>query len=518
MIPSRIFLWVLLAFMAGIAVRSFVAVPVIIIWFLGLVSLVGVVMGVTRRHSRTIFFGCLVLACAGGMLRFSWAEYSRPDLSQFYGRHLELTGVVGEEPVRSEKVQRLKVNVSFVDGARLEPDFFVLATMRLYPRYALGDELRIRGALEEPENFGGFDYVSYLARQDIFATLLFPDVEKLGEGKGSAFKGLLSKIKHAFEENIDRAIAQPHAALVRGLLLGQRESLPPDLVRDFQTTGTSHIVALSGYNITLVGMTFMELLIWITVPFYTAFWVAVSGIVLFVLTVGAAPSVVRAGIMGVLILIAKREGRMYHIKNALAFAGAVMMWVNPMVFRFDAAFQLSFLATLGLVYFSPRIEQLFERGEDRIRRMRGSAPKARSVKLYTDPSFPEEQGSKIKHILIETLSAQLAVLPLLIYLFGRVSLVSPIANVFVLLAVPYAMATGFVTGVLGFFSDTLGAITGLAAWGLLEYILRVISVFAKIPGASVEFDSLVFLPLVGIYAYAGWRFFLRREKKQEQSR
>ena len=305
----------------------------------------------------------------------------------------------------------------------------------------------------------------------------------MAEGKGSKIKLFLAKIKNSFENKLDLILSEPHNAFLKGLLFGERESLPADLVLNFQRTGTTHIVALSGYNITLLARFFLIVLLYLTVPYYLSFWVASLAIILFVVMVGASPSVVRAAIMGILVLLAGREGRSYHITNALVFAGALMLWQNPKILRFDAAFQLSFLATLGLVYVSPLLEKLFQRRHSGLR----------TEKEHLFLSF--------KKIFIETISAQFAVLPLLIYLFGQVSLVSPLVNVLILLAVPYVMAVGFAAAASAFIFYPLGQILGWAAWVLLEYKIRIISLFAGLPLAFVQVSGWAWAILIIFYIF-----------------
>ena len=488
MTKSRIFLFLLLAFIIGVALRSFFSFPFDFIW-LGLVAAaVIVIFGILRKQKTAILGGFLFLAVLSGIFRFDQQEMSRPDLAKFYGKPLVLQGVVVEEPERKDSNQRLKIRVEMVDSAIIKPDFYTLVTTRRYPEYKTGDELELRGLLQKPENYSDFDYISYLAKEDIFSVVSFPLVEKAGEEKGNKLTIFLAKTKRAFEKKIDEILPEPHGAFLKGLLLGDRESLPQDLVENFKRTGTTHIVALSGYNITLVARFILTLLLFLTVPFYLSFWLASLAIILFVVMVGASPSVVRAAIMGILVLLANREGRPYHFTNALAFAGALMLWQNPKILRFDAAFQLSFLATLGLVYLSPRLEKLFQlRPTD-----------LRSVK--------KENGLfSLRKTFIETLSAQLAVLPLLVYLFGRVSLISPLSNIFILLAVPYSMAVGFFAVLLGFLYQPFGQIAGWIVWALLEYKIRAIELFAKLPLASIEVRGWIIILLVTPYLWFLWR-------------
>ena len=506
MTKSRVFLFLLLAFIAGIAVRSFLYVPYFLMW-LGLVGSLAVSSaGILRKQKAVIVYGFFVVAFLVGIFRFDQIEQARPDLSQIYGRPFVVQGIVWEEPERSISAQRLKVRVGVLDSQETSRAFYTLITLRRYPEYKIGDELKFQGILEEPANFRDFDYISYLARDDVFSTMSFPVAERIGGGKGSKLKILLSRIKHSFEDKIDLAVSEPHAAFLKGLLLGERESLPEELAENFKRTGTTHIVALSGYNITLVGSFIIGVLLFFTAPFRFSFWIAAAAIALFVILTGAAPSVVRAGVMGILVLVARREGRIYHMTNALALAGALMIFHNPKILRFDEAFQLSFLATIGLVYLSPmvgqKIESLIFRWRVRLRGENQLDPRYESPGVKKSAIFP------LKQIFTETLSAQLMVLPLLIYLFGRVSIISPITNILVLIAVPYAMAAGFATGIAGFLWEPLSQVLSWVTWVLLEYQILVIEFFAKIPAGSIELGKWVIAPLVLLYLviwYKSWR-------------
>ncbi len=504
----------------GVALRSFVAIPPYVMAGMLWGAAITVGIGLLRLEKHIIIFGSLIVALILGIYRFDAVERARPDLAKFYGQALTLRGIVWEEPERTSSVARLKVKVSELDSRPVPQEFFTLVTLRRYPEYTLGEKLEIQGLLAGPENFSDFDYVSYLARDDIYSTMSFPLIEKVGEGKGNKLKLILSRTKHAFEEKIDLALPEPHSAFLKGLLLGERESLPKELVEDFKRTGTTHIIALSGYNITLVGGFIMTALIFLTIPFRAAFWLAVSGIILFVILTGASPSVVRAGIMGVLVLIAQREGRMYRMANALVLAGALMIFHNPKILRFDAAFQLSFLATLGLIYLAPHLKEKVDGALWRARKFFNKSPHPSSwgqgrrvfeegwgdKEWELDPRFRRQAYGQdhslfpFKRIFAETISAQLMVLPLLIYLFGRVSIVSPVANVLVLFAVPYAMASGFATGMLGFFWEPLGWIAGWISWSLLEYQIRLIEFFAGFPAASIELGRIAIIPILGFYS------------------
>ncbi len=505
----------LLSFVLGVAVQSFISIPVLIVWIGFLIAFCLIAFWSVKRNRNFLICGLCAAAFVGGALRLAYGQNTQPDLSPWYGEDLTIEGFAERDPEQTAKIQRVFVRVTDVEDKPLDRRFSVLATLEKYPEYRLGDKLKIHGTLDQPENFTeDFDYVSYLARDGIFATLFFPKTEKIGERKGSLFLRTLSGIKHAFEQNIDAVLAEPHSSFLKGLLLGERESLPADLVENFKRTGTTHIIALSGYNITLVGRFFMNLLLGLTIPFYTANWIAVASIFFFILLTGAHASVVRAGIMGILVLLAQREGRMYHMTNALAFAGAVMIFQNPFILRFDAAFQLSFLATAGLVYLSPHVERRVDRAHDAIKRIWHRAMGQEKTRSSLFDPTDAHRLFPFRRILAETLAAQLAVLPSLIYLFGQISLVSPLTNVLILIAVPFSMGVGFLAGFLGFLWRPASQVSAWLAWGLLEYKIRVIEFFAQFPFALVPFPHIDLFTIFIVYGLMAFFLVIHIKKRK----
>ena len=498
MTKSKIFLWVLVSFIAGIAVRSFIALPYVLAWVFVMVGAIEFAVGVRRIEKKFALGGLFLIAFVAGALRFDVVDHRGPALPSQFGHTSLVRGIVADDPVVSEASQRMKIKVVSLGDYAAEPPFFMIATARRMPAYRIGDELEITGEIERPENFSDFDYVSYLRRDGIGAVMSFPDIHKIGEGKGNPVVLALSRLKHAFEEKIDAALPEPHAGFLKGLLLGERSMLPDNITTDFQIAGVGHIVALSGYNITIVGRSLMDVLLLFTVPFTVSFWVAIAGITLFIAMTGAAASTVRAGIMGVLLLVAEREGRMYRMTNALVFAAAAMIAYNPYLLRFDAGFQLSFLATVGILYLAPRLEY----------RMGGADGSG-----FTRKPAGGRIISRIRKTLAETLSAQIMVLPLIISLFGRVSLISPVANILILAAVPYAMAVGFAAGMLGFVWPLASIVVGWGAWALLEYQLRVVAFLARVPFASVAAGAWIVAPLLALYMIVLLRLYKKAKQK-----
>ncbi|MDO8561052.1 MAG: ComEC/Rec2 family competence protein [bacterium] len=481
---SRIFFCLLVSFIAGIAFRSFVSMPIEVIWAFFILGVSLSTAGIIKFSKlRAIFFtGFFLLAFSAGMLRhLQKNETAQSDIDVKIGSVVSLTGVIGREPVKSGKSQQLVLEIPKVGNQK------VLVITRPQPEFNYGDEIKLSGVIERPENFSeDFDYRAYLAKDDIYFVTRFPRVEYLGSGNGNLFFEKLFSLKRAFADNLNLYLPEPEASFASGLILGERRAIPQKILDEFAETGTTHIIALSGYNITIIASAIMKVLGFLSLPSAFSMGFSAVGIVLFTLLTGASASVVRAAIMGLLILIAQKEGRMYSVRNALALAGAMMLFQNPAILRFDTSFQLSFLATLGLLYASPVIDRGFQNIKNHgVIFLRDHGLLA----VYRENNKPAK-ASLVREIFVSTLSAQVLVLPLLLHSFGRLSLVSPVANLLVLPVVPLEMLLSFITGFLGFFFTPLAVVVGWAGWAVAHYQLWAIGLLSRVPAASLMIGKM----------------------------
>lgn len=411
----------------------------------GFVAVLGIiVVTLFWRKDNKFLLGFFVLAFAFGIFWYQ-RDISSDIQAKIYTKEFakDIQGVIIDEPeLKNDKASY----VLYV------PDCCkVLIQASRYPEYGYGDEVLIRGDVREPENFDeDFDYRAYLAKDDIYLIVKNPEMKLIAKDKGSPVFGYLYRLKHRLESVYQDNLPEPHASLLAGITLGSRSGLSEDVLEDFKETGTMHIVALSGYNISIIAWFVMGILIYFTVSRGISFWISVLMITVFVFMTGASASVVRAAVMGILILVARQQGRMHTASNALIFAGALMVFINPRILRFDVGFQLSFLATLGLIVLHPRLN-------DRLRNV---------TKLLG-----------VKEVLIATIAAQIFVLPLIFYQFGTISWISPIVNVLILPAVPIAMFLGFLGSFMGLIFAPLAKIFLWPAWLFLEWVLRVVEIF-----------------------------------------
>ncbi len=477
---DKIFYACIAGFVAGIFARSFVSLGASFAPFLLL--LVGVLFLVNRK---TIIFSVFLLCVALGIFRYDLADRNgtHMDLDSSIGHSVMLTGLIADEPDEREKVTRLVVQTEKTK---------VLVTTSREPQYVYGDSVSVRGVLERPENFTDettlreVDYRTYLEKDGIYYEMFLPSIEVLARGKGNFIVDKLFALKHAFIGNINRLIPQPHAGLLAGLVVGAKQSLGKKLLDDFRTVGVIHIVVLSGYNITIIAR-FIERL-FSALSRRKRLVLAAGAMLLFAITVGASATVVRATVMALLALLARGTGRLYAVTRALLIAGTLMLIHNPKILVFDTSFQLSFLATVGIIYLSPLISNY-----------------ARWI--------TERFG--MREIAVATLATQLFVLPFLLYKTGLLSLVSLPANLLVLAAVPFTMFFGFLAGFFEFVWSVIAMPFAYAAYALLAYELAVVEWFARLPFAAVALSSF---PLwLMLLWYAGYGVLIWKMQPQSSS-
>lgn len=469
---------------------------------LSLVTLAAILLWRKDRAMR--LSGACALALLLGALRYQLAlpDLAEPAVLAHYNDDgwITVEGVVDGYPdVRDTWTNlRLEAESLEIEGDVHPVSGAVLVRAPRFPAYRYGDRLRVSGLLQTPPEFEDFSYREYLSRKGIDSLINRPQIVLIESGQGSPFWATLYSAKERARDAIARLVPDPEASLLQGILLGIRSGIPPDLYDDYNATGTSHIIVISGSNITIVAalfaLTFGRLL-----GKRRAYWFTIAGIGLYVLVVGADAAVVRAGLMGGLLVTAIYLGRRSTAYVSLFASALVLTLLNPLTL-WDVGFQLSFAATLSLILFVPAIERLFERSltgfvtQDRARM---------AVRLLND-------------VLIITLAAQILTIPLVVYHFGRLSLVAPLANLLIQPVQPPIMILGgaaAVTGLVPLLEPLARAIAWIP-WLCLAYTNAVVRWLANWPFASLEIDrqhvSLLLAAYAAILAVL-WLWSQRRE-------
>lgn len=288
-----------------------------------------------------------------------------------------------------------------------------------YPEYHYGDRIEAVGVVKNQE-------------------LAFPKISVL-EGKKSSLGSFLLGWREKFEAVYKKTLPEPQSSLLAGIVLGSKSNLPQDLYLNFQKTGVLHIVVASGMNVTIIAGTMISFLL---LFFSRRLAVILSCLLIwfYVGLAGAEPPIVRAGLMGTLTFLALFLGREAQAFRILGLTGFMMLLFDPKLAS-DLGFQLSFMATFGIIFFNPLFVTLFKR----------------------IPAI-------IRNDLSQTLGAQIATLPIIILTFGSYSLISPIVNLLIVSTLPFIMRLGLI---------------GLAVPGvlwltypLLTYIVKMVEIFS----------------------------------------
>lgn len=456
----------LLGLVLGVAVGPVLLISnwLVFIWLL--LACLAVILVIYKYNLYLVLILLFIVTLVMGIFRFNLNTLkSNNDVSNFAGQEVTLEGIIADDPQVENELIKFSIAVRTVDNR--DSVGKVLISTRKFPMYYYGNFVKVRGNLKIPQKSKDFDYSKYLSRFGIYSTMDYPKIELAKPFEGNWFLSLLYKIKHYLINVINYILPEPAAAFLAGLLFGIRSNMPEELLDDFNIAGLTHIIALSGFNITIIAGALMNWLKYFPNKF--RFILILFAIVSFVLLTGASPSVTRAAIMGMIILWAGIAGRLHDVTVSLLLAAAIMVLWNPKILIYDLGFQLSFLSTVGIIYLSPILDIFI-------------AKKLGRINEFVSPTF----------------SAIIFVLPIIAYNFGRISLVAPIANLFVLPFIPMTMALGFVAIILGLFSNLLGITIGLLAWVPMKLMISITEFIADFPFASISVNINHF---VWVFAY-----------------
>ena len=414
-----------------------------------------------------------------------------PELDAALGR-AKIEGIVIRDPDKREQTVRLTISLEKLNGALMHQSARILISADRFADVAYGDRIIASGILKRPESFETdtgrtFNYPQYLRAHAVTHEMSFPALEVIGHGEGNAAIGSLLSVKHALIRGIEKALPEPESALLAGLLLGEKQSLGDTITQAFRNAGVVHIIVLSGYNVALV--------IWFVLLVFSRMFSRTMAHVLgalvavaFAVMTGLSETAIRATIMALIMMLATVLHRPKAALRALLIAAAAMALWNPYLVLYDLSFQLSVVATLGLILFSD-----------------GIAKKLPFIPNYKYLPFREIAGS--------TLATQITVLPLLILSIGAVSFVFLPANLLVLPAVPLAMFFGFFAACVALVSGMFAFPIAAVAYGILSYIIHVSVWLGSLPFSSVQVPAGWTGALLGILALCygvGFLFYALR--------
>jgi competence protein ComEC len=371
------------------------------------------------------------------------------------GQIVSVSGTVDDDPVARKASRRLIVRVDHVvTGAeqtrvafRIEATFYGMTPVKY------GDLVLLTGEIQQPPRFDQFDYRAYLAEQGIAGVIPGARLVRVTSHGGDPLHSTLLGIRHAVVETVDRALPEPQAALLLGVVFGYRAALPPTLQQQMIASGLIHIVVISGLKVSLLARIIQQAVGRFAPT--AAPLIAAGAMAGYALLAGASAAALRAAAMGIVVVIAGRLHRDSHVFVSLALTGAVMLGLKPDLAG-DVSFQLSFAGTMGIAAMTDRIATWV----------------AWLPAVLRDP-------------FAATIAAEAATWPLMLANFHQLSLIGPIANALVLPLLPVVMVAGGAGAMIG-------SPIALAGWPLLQAAGMITSWYRLV------IDGLGSLPLAAI--------------------
>ncbi len=427
----------------------------------------------------------IICVLVGLVIVRTWFAFqnNRDGLVKKYAKQeVVVEGTISDEPLTKDFSKTFILQVDKLNGE--SQDISIKVSTDRYADYEYGHRLVLHGKLSAPFNFksnGGrtFDYVDFLLKDGIYFEMKKPRIEmvyvddkdKVGlSGLARSISKNLFKLKRGFLSNLKRVLGEPHSALAGGLVVGDKSALGKDLIDDFRKAGLIHIVVLSGYNITIVADSIRRILSFL--PRTIGIVLGGFGIIGFGILVGGGATVLRSCIMAIIALTATLLRKDYNVGRALFVAGSLMLIANPLILFYDPSFQLSFLATLGLLLLSSPIEK--------------------KLGFIT-----EKMG--VRGLFASTFATQIFVSPYILYMMGQLSIIGIVVNILVLPIIPATMLFVTLAGISGFVSVGTSQLFGYISHILLSYELFMVRFFAHLPFASVNLPKFSFWIVIGFY-------------------
>jgi len=494
-----------IVWVAGILVAEVLSLSWQALVLLGIIALVCLYL---RRNNAILRIGAICVfafALGAGRLLLEVPRFDEDDLASYNDcGWISLEGVIVADPDVRENTTRLRVRaerVTLPDNTERDVTGQVLVTASCYDTFEYGDEVRVEGLLQTPPDFEHFAYREYLARQGIFSFISRGAVSGVGERWFMHAVGALFVLRHRAGDVIAGILPEPQAALLTGILLGIDSGIPQALMDAFSATGTTHIIAISGFNLTIVSGILASLAErsfgrrW-------SFWIAGVGVALYTVLVGASAAVVRASLMAGVYLLGRHAGRKAHGPTSLAAAAILMTAANPYAL-WDVGFLLSFSATMGLVLYADPFSSFCQRRLERFL----SADRAKQIL------------GLLNDALIATLAASVLTLPIIMVHSGQLSLISLLTNFLILPVQSFLMLTGAVAMLLGMVFRPVGLVAGWVAWVFLTYTIEIVRLCARFPWAVVPADVPLSVAVIYYVLLAGitwWRTVPQSRRRELQ--
>ena len=496
--PEAFLAGLLTALSLGIlAGRGFATMHAMLFAALGVTFVVSVLS--VYKSSRWAFVPVVLLFFVLGSFRFTAAyELAANDISHYAKKSVHVAGHLTEEPRITEDAKgqpklRFTLAAELVKAAGKEEKatggIYLYARGKTAEEIArqakIGDKLEGTVKIRSPHAYGNpgqIDTPMLLRSSGITASgSVQKGSLKYEEAKGNSFLRFAASIRQSYREHMKKVMPKDEAATVFAMLFGGYDGIQEDVIDAFTTTGIVHILSVSGSHVSLLAAAIAYLGVLLRLP-----KAVTTGLVIFVVGIycilsACVPPVIRAAVMGSLTFLAVALEREKSAGYLLLFTGLIMLLINPLLL-YHISFQLSFMATAGLLYLAPFFRKKF----------------LRKLPDFAAMSFGV------------TIGAQLATLPILAWYFGQISLSSLLANLVIAPVIDCIIIVALLAGIISFlpFLGSLLFVFGSLLFGIVREMTFPL---AKMPG------SMVYLPVLPLYAalpYYGALIYMIQPKKR----
>ena len=424
--------------------------------------------------------------------------------------NLEVTAIVLSQ--KEEKDYNYTYKIKLLKGKNKNKCLYLKIDKKQEVNLEYGDKIFITGEFQEPQgmrNEGGFNYKEYLKSLNIYGSVKAKNIKVIEQNKGNIFMNFTYKISDEIKENIEEFMGEKYSGLLIGLLLGDSSKIDENMEENFKITSLTHILAVSGAQVSYIIVAMYSLLKR-KIGIQKTRVVIIASLIFYTALTGFSPSIVRAGIMGIILMISGILYRKNDIINSIGISLFLMLIYNPYLLE-NVGLQLSYLGTIGIILFNKTVISIFKNIQIRNRKWKYKINRKLILLI-----------SKIKEILAVTISASLSVMPVIIYHFNLFGTYFLITNLLASVIIGPITLLGTALVIISFISMNLAEILSYSLKFLID-ILLFISSFSKLPISKIyiptpNFIFILIIYLLIIISISIYRIFNSRNPNNTQIR
>ncbi len=389
---------------------------------------------------------------------------------------------------KEEKDYNFTYKIKLLQGKNKNKILYLKIDKRKDIELKYGDRIFVTGEFQEPQemrNEGGFNYKEYLKSINVYGSIKANNIKVISENQGNIFMKLVYKISDKIKENIKEFMGEKYSGLLLGLLIGDSSKINEDIEESFKITSLSHILAVSGAQVSYIILAMYGLLKG-RIGIQKTRVVIIVSLIFYMSLTGFSPSIVRAGIMGIILMMSGILYRKNDIINSIGISLFLMLIYNPYLLE-NVGLQLSYLGTIGIILFNKTVISIFKNIQIRNRKWKYKINRKLILLI-----------SKIKEILAVTISASLSVMPVIIYHFNLFGTYFLITNLLASVIIGPITLLGTALVIISFISMNLAEILSYSLKFLID-ILLFISSFSKLPISKIYIPTPNFMSILIIY-------------------